>query len=311
MNIKVLIFSLGILIISFSKGKTQFTTEAIDIFNEEIKLSSVLLIPENQKKPPVVLIIAGSGPTNKDGNNSMMTNNHLKYLAEELANQGIATFRYDKRFIPGNNSIPEADIRFEDLIEDANYCFQYLSDDKRFGKKYILGHSQGSLIGMEVAQKNKSNGFISLAGPSVGIGTTIIEQLKAQSEELSEQAAILIDSMLAGYEVKRINPYLLSVFRPSIQPFLREYMSYIPGEEIKLVHTKILIIQGTTDIQVGVKDAEMLHEASPKSKLLIIEGMNHILKEISGDRNTNIASYNNPDLAVDKDLIQGILDFIK
>ncbi|MCF8381701.1 MAG: alpha/beta hydrolase [Bacteroidales bacterium] len=311
MNIKALTISLTVVFFLFFQGKAQISTEENELYNGEIKLGSTLLIPENIKKPPVVLIIAGSGPTDKNGNNSFMLNNHLKYLAEGLAAQGIASLRYDKRFIPGNNHINEADIRFEDIIEDANFCFQYLKTDKRFGNKYILGHSQGSLVGMEVAKNNKLKGFISVAGPSEAIGTTIIRQLRAQNEELADQAAILIDSMLAGFEVKYINPYLLSLFRPSVQPFLREYMSYNPSNEISLLKTRILIVQGTTDIQVEVKDAEKLHEAAPKSELLIIEGMNHILKEVPLERSINIASYNNPDLIIDQQLIKSLREFIK
>jgi hypothetical protein len=57
-----------------------------------------LLIPNNIiGKMPVVIIIAGSGPTDRDGNNPMMKNNSLKLLAEALTNNGIATLRYDKR----------------------------------------------------------------------------------------------------------------------------------------------------------------------------------------------------------------------
>ena len=51
------------------------------------------------EKTAVVLIIAGSGPTDRNGNNPMMTNNSLKMLAKELQKNGIASVRYDKRGI--------------------------------------------------------------------------------------------------------------------------------------------------------------------------------------------------------------------
>jgi len=104
MNIKFLIISIGISIFSYSILNAQYLSEEIDLFNGEFKLPSTLQIPENVKKPPVIMLIAGSGPTDKNGNNSFMTNNHLKYLAEELAAQGIASFRYDKRIIPGKKT---------------------------------------------------------------------------------------------------------------------------------------------------------------------------------------------------------------
>ncbi|MBH9787677.1 alpha/beta hydrolase, partial [Clostridioides difficile] len=54
---------------------------------------------------PVALIIAGSGPTDKDGNSALAgKNNSLKMLAEGLAQQGIATVRYDKRGLGDNQA---------------------------------------------------------------------------------------------------------------------------------------------------------------------------------------------------------------
>lgn len=57
-----------------------------------------LLLPRSQTPPPVVLIIAGSGPTDRDGNNPATGRiDILRRLALQLAAQGIASVRYDKR----------------------------------------------------------------------------------------------------------------------------------------------------------------------------------------------------------------------
>ena len=63
-----------------------------------------LLLPANSTTCPVVLLIAGSGPTDMDGNNPMMKNNSLKFLAEGLAQKGIASLRFDKRGIAGSTA---------------------------------------------------------------------------------------------------------------------------------------------------------------------------------------------------------------
>ncbi|MEM1270723.1 MAG: hypothetical protein AAGI08_11835, partial [Bacteroidota bacterium] len=62
-------------------------------------LSGTLLLPDGDGPFPVAVIHAGSGPTDRDGNSAMMPgkNNSLRYLAEALAAEGIATYRYDKR----------------------------------------------------------------------------------------------------------------------------------------------------------------------------------------------------------------------
>lgn len=64
-------------------------------------LRGSLLLPRSAVPPPVVLLVAGSGPTDRDGNNPFGGNNrYLLRLAEALAERGIASVRYDKRESP-------------------------------------------------------------------------------------------------------------------------------------------------------------------------------------------------------------------
>lgn len=61
-------------------------------------LHGSLLLPQQATPPPVVLIIAGSGPTDRDGNNPASGRvDNLKRLALLLANEHIASVRFDKR----------------------------------------------------------------------------------------------------------------------------------------------------------------------------------------------------------------------
>ena len=109
-----------------------------------------LLLPANATTCPVVLLIAGSGPTDMDGNNPMMKNNSLKFLAEGLAQKGIASLRFDKRGIAGSAAAgkEESKLRFEDYINDVTGWIDFLAKDKRFTGITVAGHSEGSLIGM-------------------------------------------------------------------------------------------------------------------------------------------------------------------
>jgi len=57
---------------------------------DSVRLSGTLLMPKKEETNlTLAIIIAGSGPTDRDGNNNMMTNNSLKYLAEDLGRDGI------------------------------------------------------------------------------------------------------------------------------------------------------------------------------------------------------------------------------
>jgi fermentation-respiration switch protein FrsA (DUF1100 family) len=72
----------------------------------------------------------------------------------------------------------------------------------------------------------------------------------------------------------------------------------------------VCIIQGTADIQISEADAKLLAQADPASQLVIIPGMKHIFKNVNGDRNANIATYNNPSLPINAQLVKTITAFI-
>ena len=80
-------------------------------------IDGTLLIPNPEKQGVLAIIIADSGPTDRNGNQPMMKNNSLRFLAEDLYKQGIATFRYDKRIVKQmkKGKVAEKNIRFDDF----------------------------------------------------------------------------------------------------------------------------------------------------------------------------------------------------
>src|SRR5688572_9400845 len=80
-------------------GETPFVAQPITLETPTATLYGTLERPQSPSRVPVVLIIAGSGPTDRDGNSTMLPgpNNSIKLLAEALAARGIASLRYDKR----------------------------------------------------------------------------------------------------------------------------------------------------------------------------------------------------------------------
>ncbi len=273
-----------------------------------------LTFPEGSKKVPVVLIIAGSGPTDRNCNSEAggLKTDAYKLLADSLQHAGIAALRYDKRGVgeSAGAAVSEDSTRFGDMVDDAVGFVKMLKKDARFSKIIIAGHSEGSLIGMIAAAKEKVAGFISIAGVAQRADKIIEKQLRAQSGTLAAQATIILDSLDAGHLVKSVDPALMSLFRPSIQPYMISWLKYDPAKEIKKLTIPILIIQGTTDIQVEVSEAEQLKKASPKATLKVIDGMNHPLKQAPEDREKNVATYNNPKLPLSPGLMPAILDFI-
>jgi pimeloyl-ACP methyl ester carboxylesterase len=276
------------------------------------KIYGTITLPNSLKKGKIVLIISGSGPTDRDGNNSMMKNNSLKQFAFALADSGIASLRFDKRGIAASAKAmsKESDIRFDDLVNDVKSWILYLKKDKRFTEIIVAGHSEGSLLGMIASTKNV-NKYISISGPGNPADVIIKTQLGNQSIELKKIAEPMLDSLSKGFQVHNNNLMLASFFRPSVQPYLISWFKYSPQNEIKKIKIPVLIIQGDKDIQVSIEDAKLLFLAKGSCQLAIIKNMNHVLKIIGDDKDENIKSYSNPSLPISSDFITKVVSFIK
>ena len=120
----------------------------------------------------------------------------------------------------------------------------------------------------------------------------------------------VFDEIVKGKTVEHVPQDLNYLFRSSVQPYLISWFKYNPQKEIAKLKIPVLIVQGTTDIQVGLDDANRLLKALPGSKLVVIEGMNHIMKEAPADRQLNILTYTQSDLPLKKELISNLIPFI-
>ena len=299
-------------------------TAALYAVEEDITLNTPtgeihgkLMLPDCSTPCPVVLIIAGSGPTDMNGNSigTGMTNNSLLYLAKELAANGIATVRYDKRGIGKSSAAgtKEEDLRFDHYIDDATAWSDKLAADKRFDKVVIAGHSEGSLIGMVAAGRSKAvKGYISISGCGSPAYEILEKQLQSQPLQIQQESAAICKNLREGRTVEQIPFYLSALYRPSVQPYLISWFAYNPAEEIAKLDVPVLILQGDRDIQVGVEEAEKLHAAQPHSELYIIKDMNHVLKQCdTNDAMSQMATYTNADLPVKSELVTPIVKFIK
>lgn len=271
-------------------------------------------IPETSGPHPVAILIAGSGPTDKDGNSLTLNgkNNSLKMLAEELKAEGIAVIRYDKRAIGDNRSlaVEESNLRFDDYVQDAAAWVRFAKADERFSKVAVIGHSEGALVGLAAANQEGVDSYVSLTG----VGRTADELLKEQLSTLPaaqfEEAEAILEHLAQGETVDDVSPELQQVFRPSVQPYLQSWMAYDPIEQVEKLDAEALFIGGTRDLQVPAQDAKLLHEAKPGSELLIVDGMNHVLKSVPDDQQANMAAYSDPELPLADGLVERIAEFL-
>lgn len=313
-------------LLSLAIGTNAIAAQEVTVQTTAGTLSGTLEIPTGSGPFPVALIIAGSGPTDRDGNSvAGIETDAYKLLAQGLATKGIASLRYDKRGV-GKSTVKDARedvLRFEDFATDAATLLEYLGQDSRFNKRVIIGHSEGSLLGILAAQRlenagAKLAGFVSIAGAGRSIDTVLLEQLKPQlTPAMLEECKRILAELKAGRTVpnpERALPAQLaaSLFRPSVQPYLISWIKYDPALEITKLKAPSLIVQGTTDVQVSVQDARLLASAL-KSDPTLIEGMNHVLKEATGtisDRPQQ-RTYTDPSLPLVPKFLDAIVSFIE
>ena len=281
-----------------------------------VTLTGMLLAPAASGRIPVALIIAGSGPTDRDGNSALLPghNDSLKMLAEALARQGIASLRYDKRGLGGSRAgvKSESALRFGDLVDDAAAWIARLKADPRFSRVVVIGHSEGSLVGMLAAARAGADGFVSLAGPADRQSDILRKQVAGKlPPPLAQDNERILASLERGETAAEVPPVLAAWYRPSVQPYLISVYKFVPAREIAALRAPVLIVQGTTDIQVGVDQARALKAARPDAVLLIVPGMNHVLKAVPANVADPVASYGDPTLPLHPQLAPPIVDFVR
>ena len=307
MNLKVFILFLLFNSILYAQDKL-FNQQQITI-NRHI--DGTLLLPNKIDKPNLAIIIAGSGPTDRDGNQNLLKNNSLKKLAERLSENDIATFRYDKRIVKqmrqGNI---DYNISFNDFIADAISVINFFKTKDDFNKIYIIGHSQGSLVGM-IAAKEGADGYISVAGAGKPIDEVIIDQINNTAPMFNEDTKRVFSVLKEGKVTDNYPIALATVFNKEVQPFMMSWMKYNPQLELKKLDIPILIINGTKDLQVSLEEAQLLKDAVENAQIEIIEKMNHILVPIEGGNLENSKSYNESFRKISPILTDIIVNFIK
>jgi fermentation-respiration switch protein FrsA (DUF1100 family) len=277
-------------------------------------IAGSLVMPKNVTgKIPIILIIGDSGPTDRDGNNvkAGIAGNTYKLLANALGVHGIATLRYDKRLVGESASkTKESQLHFEDYGDDAVSLILMLNDDQRFSKIILFGHGEGSLVSIISSVDEPVRGFISAEGPADSGEKILSDQMKSKSKLLADEFKTLMDSLRRGKTIDNIDPTLYYIARPSVQPFLMTWCRYDPIKGVKSMKIPILIIQGTTDLQVPVSNGERFKKTKSEAVFLKVNGMNHILKDAPADPDQNVATYGKPDLPLKPEMITGIVDFV-
>ncbi|EOD78121.1 alpha/beta hydrolase fold protein [Grimontia indica] len=174
----------------------------------------------------------------------------------------------------------------------------------------VIGHSEGGLIGLAAGLKTEIDKLVLVATPGRPIDQIILEQLSARAPQLVNEAEAIIDALKHGENVTHISESLFPLFRPSAQSYMKSLLRQNPCSLLSQRKGKTLIVQGERDLQVTKEDALALYADNEKQVTLRLVGsMNHVLVAVNVNLEDNLASYQNPSLAIHEELINGIIEY--
>ncbi len=279
-------------------------------------LSGSLLQPSQTSIHPVVLLLAGSGPTDRDGNNPLLPvrNDCLKLVAEALRDHGLASVRYDKRGVAASAAagLQESDLRVDTYAQDAAEWIKALKVDARFSSVGVVGHSEGSLIAMLAMELAPADAFVSVAAPAQNAAVLLRGQLREKlTPPLSGQSEMILAALENGEQSSSPPPELHALYRESVQPYLISWFKRTPTVELSKLSACTLIISGAADNQVGVEQATMLKRAKPDAELVLVSGMNHLLKLDEPEIAVSTARQQNAPEPLAPDFVRELVHFLQ
>ena len=286
------------------------------------KLPGILTVPKGDGPFPVVILLQGSGSSDRD--ETVGNLKPFRDIAEGLAEQGVAVYRFDKRsYVFGAALATKKDITLKDeYLEDAVNAVQLMAQQEKIDPEriFVLGHSLGGTAIPAVARELeeapvKACGFIMMAVSPRPLDELMREQynfLYSLMPEVTEEQQAEKDMIFAELD-KLKDPDALTEddtvigVYASYWKWLADYNILQAGKEI----TKpVLLLQGEEDYQVTMVDFEMWKEAIGEKgnwQLISYPGLTHVF--MPGQKTEGSAVYAH-DEKVDAQVIKDIARFV-
>jgi uncharacterized protein len=268
-----------------------------------VTLAGTLALPtvaEIQRVPGVVLV-AGSGPTDRNGNNPLIPVkvDVLKDIAQALGGAGIATLRYDKRGIGGSAVHPhqpfdrlESFFTWDQFVGDVQAAHAELlrHDEIKSYATALLGHSEGGALSIAATVamgKHRPYGLVLASTPGRPLGEIVREQILRTAPELSAPADRIIDAIQqTGHVPADGPPAVRAIFPAYAGAFLQAAFAFDPAAALARTDAPCLLVHGGADIQVvPLGDIQPLLDAlakrSASGEAFIAPGVSHNLKRVA------------------------------
>lgn len=316
-----------------------YYTEEVEFVSpvDSARLSGTLSVPlmanmVGRGKIPAVVIVSGSGLQNRDG--EMFGHKPYLVLAHHLANNGIASLRFDDRGF-GKSSGEVADATTATFAADAGAAVDFLrSLSPAFRSVGVAGHSEGGTIAFMLASEGKADFIVSLAGGAVSGDSILLSQNRmllkeagVPEDQLSDYLTGLcrvfdaiksgaspgIEAVAAG--LPHLTPEMKQNYKAmadSANPWLAYFLRFNPAKAIEGCSCPVFALNGTLDKQVdaalNLGALRRLLPQNPQNAIKEYSGLNHLMKHASTG---SPAEYGAIDETISQEVLDDIANWIK
>lgn len=288
------------------------TVDTAFVASDGARIAGTLVVPESQDRGnvPAVVMITGSGPQNRD--EEMFEHRPFAVIADYLARNGIASFRYDDRGV-GKSEGNFTSSTIHTFESDAEEAIKFIRGMNRFGRVGALGHSEGGTIAIMLGAREVPDFIISLAGMVISGKETILDQNRHLMEstglsgrEIDDNMKVIeavFDEIIASGEddaknidVERIaaaagvtvSPMVMQSMKMNVSgltPAFKELLSVNAAEMSGNVECPVLALNGELDTQVDArKNLSAISSGNKNAETHQLAGLNHLLQHaITGE----------------------------
>ncbi len=242
-----------------------YTTEEVTFVGYDgATLCGTLTLPQGGAPKTLAVMVTGSGQQNRD--EELLQHKPFAVIADYLAREGIATFRYDDRGIGCSEGL-NADLTTETNMLDAMEAVKMLRQRgvaKRYG---ILGHSEGGTIGFMAAGRypEQVDFVVALAGTAISGDKVLAEQYRYLQPDITDA---------------QVNEALAKARASS--KWMEYFLDYNPMGDLMNVRCPVMALYGTLDRQVlAAPNISALHTYLATKKGDVIQtlpGLNHLFQ---------------------------------
>lgn len=311
------------------------TVDTVFTSHDGVSISGTLVLPDNgTEAAPIVVMVTGSGPQNRD--EEIFEHKPFAVIADNLACNGIASFRYDDRGVAQSGG-DFASSTIQTFAGDCQSAVSFIREMNCFGSVGILGHSEGGTISMMLASRHVPDFIISLAGMSIPGKETILDQNRHSMEMTGlsardiEGSMTLIEAVFDKFVTQEgdggiqidvdgmadslnvtVPPMVMQSLKMNVakaRPQFRELLKVNAGSELKDIECPFLALNGNRDTQVdAAKNLGVIRANCRGAIVHEMEGLNHLFQHADSGE---LAEYSEIKETISPEVLDLIVKFIK